>query len=232
VVREYPPEQRIRDLLSTAPQPVPWVPAVPIRWRERGLRWLNTGEDRMSRSLVDPDGQVIVAAGGYVRVGWPDDRHVLLITDSDGQVDVTVCVLDDLEPLLGQADVDRHTFLTAGDPALHLQIPAGTSPGHHAMDLPSRDLGEQFAFVFSGEFDASSRTSAPAWSLWSFDFAARAVTITPQQWVMGPEWDFGYQWPVVAARDQETRLIVAWGFRLGLLVLDETGETLLTTIPD
>jgi hypothetical protein len=68
--------------------------------------------------------------------------------------------------------------------------------------------------------------------LWSFDFAARAVTITPQQWFMGPEWDFGYQWPVVAARDQETRLIVAWGFRLGLLVLDETGETLLATIPD
>ena len=42
----------------------------------------------------------------------------------------------------------------------------------------------------------------------------------------------GYQWPVVAARDQETGLIVAWGFHLGLLVLDETGEAVPTTIPD
>jgi hypothetical protein len=52
----------------------------------------------------------------------------------------------------------------------------------------------------------------------------------PQGWFSGPGWDFGYEWPTAAARDPESGLIVGWGFRLGFIVLDETGETLLQRV--
>lgn len=219
-------ENRIRELLRDAPQPVPWVPDVRHRWRGQQLQWSESSEDKMARVLEDAGDHILLAVGGYVRVGWPDDTHVVLISDGDETVEIAGFVIDNLEPLADLSPVGRNTYESGPEPLFRLSAPKSLEPGRHALSGDGVRLGEQLAFV-----STTIRGSEECpWSLWSFDLVEPSATIVPQVWFSGPGWDFGYEWPTVAAHDPESGLIVGWGFRLGFIVLDETGETLLQRV--
>lgn len=93
------------------------------------------------------------------------------------------------------------------------KIPRSSSEDRYTHEFPSdlENISELFVLA-NGE-------ETQLYQLLPMD---RKVAVYPQRWFNNGPYDFGYQWPMLVARDEKSKDVIGWGMRLGLFVLDST----------
>ena len=105
-------------------------------------------------------------------------------------------------------------------PLCSFDIQAGLEPGTRNFVFPS-DLGSE------EEILALSTVSTFNDGIYILRPREGKLSLAYLDWFNDGGWDFGYQWITCVTRDPDTGNIVGEGFRMGVFVLDPTGDRLL-----
>jgi hypothetical protein len=231
--------ERARQLLVKAPGPAPWylekcAPAFESRWGQ--LTWTHVNGVSV---LQDPDGKARLILGIYAFIIGLAPRRLLIWhqpwkgthdgTAIVGHVDFRVINTDHLDVI---TDVDqaaailkkRHLPMIELTPSTEsrqpvLSIPIGSGGGAASVGMPD-ELNGMAELLFFVHVEGTQ--------LWALNPKLRMLEVMPQDWFNNGDFDFGYQWPTRAARDELTRAIVGDGIRIGTFVLDRSGRNIST----
>jgi hypothetical protein len=144
-----------------------------------------------------------------------------------GKVEFRVVDLDALQPivdvpqsieLLGEHRVPLIAFPTnRADHLPVLALDARAPEGSRAVGMPEELLGIEEPLFF---------VRVEGTRLWSLRPRLRMLHVMPQDWFNQGNFDFGYQWPTRAARDDTSGTLVGEGFRIREFMLDKAGKNI------
>jgi hypothetical protein len=225
---------RARELLAKAPGPSPWYlpwnrPALDSR---RGpLAW---AQCRTASALRDPEGKARLILGSYcytlaLKPGrlliWHGPRRG--VAPASTSVDFYVVHVDELDVI---TDPEQATRLLEQHGMPFVAFSESTEAIEKILSLSAGPPGGTLPVLPPEEFDGLKEllffVHAEDTRLWSLRPADGLVDVMPQNWFDRGDFDFDYQWPTRAARDEATGALVGDGIRIGTFVLDETGRNL------
>ena len=172
-------------------------------------------------ALVDKAKHAYGLLGMYAFAIQIARRTLLVWYDEAGTVTFHVLAVDSLTPLgpltktAAKMDTQKRRWVTR-DPAAGqtLTLRARKSgPISARIPGPLSDVEEICFFVRSGSV-----------RLWRLRPKARRLEIIPQDWFNKGPFDFSFQWPTRVARDPATGRFVVDGIRLGVYVIDKSGQ--------
>lgn len=233
-------KNRIFSLLETAPGPTPWYSTryPPLKSASgETLRWsLGSHSHRgvvLTSSLSDKN--IVMALGHESTIISLDDRRFVVhfLAGSPEKPIATRFLLYDSTTLARFKDSfwelrkirqeNKETqlgVLSKTKPLSSFDIPAGLEPGTRNFVFPSN-------LKFVEEILALgliSRYKGGIYFMWP---KQEKLSVASLDWFNEGDWDFGYQWITSIKRDPKTGNILGEGFRMGIFVLDPTGNRLL-----
>jgi hypothetical protein len=209
--------------LLAASGPAPWFAPLPPDCDSGTLRWVNPGDSSGCLLLRNDDDAVVLALARYTcayRIA--PSRLLCCSSNANG---VTLRLFDSFDVPVGDTSAAVERLQSTGfgvawesGLAWELRLPVD-SAGTISVDFPDvlADVHELLVLA-----SVTFLLGGHARVLLQLRPSHGEIAFYPQDWFNQGDYDFGYQWPTVVAREHHSDCVVGSGFRIGVFELDRS----------